>query len=252
MDDSIKPVLKQTELHGSQAGELQIVGYVYMRGKEYRIYALSQAIGRSLEWVKHFSVHAQSDAYGEVIVNDAQSVLAIKLIKEELDLVEKRTANRVQGHHPDGQHHDAQICRQGHVQHCQGTIFESETYCQKCGAPCIEECQYCREPILGMLLKTKWIYYEAPSYCHGCGHPYPWMEERLNTARELLDHDDQLTEGDRKLLWNDLQYVMSDPKADLVPAKKKLINIKLNKASAVVREAVLDLVAKIAVESVKS
>jgi hypothetical protein len=35
---------------------------------------------------------------------------------------------------------------------------------------------------------------------------------------------------DRQKLWDLLQYVMSDPKSDIVPAKKKLIEINLSKA----------------------
>jgi hypothetical protein len=86
--------------------------------------------------------------------------------------------------------------------------------------------------------------YELPYFCHKCGHPYPWMEERLRTARDVLDQDDKLTEDDRKALWPDLKYVMSDPMADLVPEKKKLISFKLGKAADWVREALLDLVAR--------
>jgi hypothetical protein len=77
------------------------------------------------------------------------------------------------------------------------------------------------------------------------------MEDILRTARELLDHDDKLSLDDRNSLWGDLQYVMSDPKADLVPAKRKLIDIKLGKATAYVREVVLDLIAKITAEVLK-
>jgi hypothetical protein len=77
------------------------------------------------------------------------------------------------------------------------------------------------------------------------------MKDRLTTARELLRHDDKLTLEDRNELWDLLQYVMSDPKADLVPAKKKLIEIKLGKATPYVREAILDLSAKIAAEMIK-
>ncbi len=69
--------------------------------------------------------------------------------------------------------------------------------------------------------------------------------------RELLYHDDKLTMDDRTKLWDDLQYVMSDPKADLVPSKKKLIEIRLGKATGYVREIILDLIAKTAAEVVK-
>ena len=80
---------------------------------------------------------------------------------------------------------------------------------------------------------------------------YPWMRERLDTALDLLRHDDELTEDDRNSLWSDLQLVMSDPNADLVPAKRKLIEIKLKKASRYAREIILDVIAKIVAERMK-
>jgi hypothetical protein len=44
---------------------------------------------------------------------------------------------------------------------------------------------------------------------------------------------------------------MSDPKAELVPAKRKLIEFKLENAPKFVREFILDLAAKVIVESAK-
>jgi hypothetical protein len=77
------------------------------------------------------------------------------------------------------------------------------------------------------------------------------MQDRLETARELLEHDDRLSLDERNQLWGLLQYVMSDPKADLVPAKRKLIEIKLGKAAQATREVLLDFLAKVAAESLK-
>jgi hypothetical protein len=77
------------------------------------------------------------------------------------------------------------------------------------------------------------------------------MEDRLQTARELLYHDDKLTEEDRERLWDLLQYVMSSPKADLVPAKRKLIDINLGKAGQVTREIITDLISKTIAEVLK-
>lgn len=77
------------------------------------------------------------------------------------------------------------------------------------------------------------------------------MEDLLRTARQLVEHDDMLSPEDREKLWDDLQYVMTDPKANLAPAKKKLIDIKLGKATAFVREAILDLIAKTTAEMFK-
>jgi hypothetical protein len=70
----------------------------------------------------------------------------------------------------------------------------------------------------------------APPFCHNCGKPYPWMEDRLQTAKELLYHDDKLSLEEREKLWGLLRYVMSDPKSDLAPAKKKLFEIGIAKA----------------------
>jgi len=77
------------------------------------------------------------------------------------------------------------------------------------------------------------------------------MEDRLQTARELLYHDDKLTEDDREELWPLLKDVMSNPKDDLTPARRKLIDIKLGKAGQVTREIITDLIAKTIVEIVK-
>jgi hypothetical protein len=44
---------------------------------------------------------------------------------------------------------------------------------------------------------------------------------------------------------------MSDPKSDLVPAKRKLIDINLVKAAAATREFLTDLVAKYLAEMSK-
>ena len=78
------------------------------------------------------------------------------------------------------------------------------------------------------------------------------MAERLNTARELLWYDDKLSLEERESLWGLLQYVMSDPKSDLVPAKRKLIDIKLEPALAATREFIENIIAKSIAETLKS
>lgn len=51
--------------------------------------------------------------------------------------------------------------------------------------------------------------------------------------------------------WGLLQYVMSDPKSDMVPAKKKLFEIGIANALPATREFLLDFLAKLAAEIVK-
>jgi hypothetical protein len=151
----------------------------------------------------------------------------------------------------------AQICRQGHIvsMFAESHPEETQDHCIKCGAETVTACLDCKEPIRGYhhvpgigSLNPK----VAPSYCHKCGKPYPWMKDRLQTARELLDHDDKLSLEDRKKLWSLLQYVMSDPKSDLTPAKKKLFEFGIAKALPATREFFLDFLAKLGAEVIKS
>ena len=67
----------------------------------------------------------------------------------------------------------------------------------------------------------------------------------------VLYHDEKLSIDDKNKLWDQLKYVISDPKSTLVPAKKKLIEFDLAKAASVTREFVLDAIARIAVEAAK-
>lgn len=250
-----KVVLKQTILRGSnEPGVIQRVATVYIDGREYRVSAPPEATGDALEWVPHFTVRRDDDSGfgGEIDATDVDplGILALKYVEDELKS-QKREANKVPGRHPGGFHCDAQICVNGHVQQCDGSPFEPKAHCATCGASCIDKCPHCNEPIRGVQLYRPAEEYSRPQYCRGCGQPYPWMAERLRTAHELLRHDDKLTLEERNDLWDLLQYVMSDPKADLVPAKRKLIEIKLGKATGPVREFFLDLLAKIVVESAK-
>jgi len=149
----------------------------------------------------------------------------------------------------------ARICENGHViTRYAESGGKVEDYCSECGAKTITVCGHCEQKIRGHLHPSMPSIHEepAPKFCHKCGKPYPWMENRLQTAKELLYHDDKLSLEDREKLWGLLQYVMSNPKSDLVHAKKKLIEISLGKATATIREAVLDLLAKYFAEMSKT
>jgi hypothetical protein len=43
----------------------------------------------------------------------------------------------------------AQLCKQGHIQHCDGSPFNESVHCTVCGSKCIDECMHCQEPIRG-------------------------------------------------------------------------------------------------------
>lgn len=246
-----KVVLTQTVLRGSNSDSQQEVATVFIDENEYRVYAPSAAKGPVLEWISHLSVRRPAGTLWEEDAVASSKELALRLIGQELETQVQETL-RADGTHPDGIHCSAQICRNGHIQYCDGMPFDPKTHCTRCGASCIHECPSCKEPIRGAQQFQDTTHYSLPRFCHGCGHPYPWMADRLDTARDLLWHDDHLTLEDRETLWKDLQYVMSDPKADLVPAKRKLIEIRLAKAGEFVRVSIIELIAKTVAEVFKS
>jgi len=248
-------VIENAVLYGlADDNACQRIATAYINGDTYTVVAPAKLTGEALQHVDHFSVREPSkealDWGAEFVVTDDRKGAILRAVAEELHK-RKRDASRGEGRTPDGIYHDAQICIRGHVQSSGGFPFKAGEHCTKCGSPCIDECEKCREPIRGQVASSKFIGYTPPSFCHACGRPYPWMGDRLQTAKELLYHDDKLKEDDREKLWDLLQYVLSDPKSDLVPAKKKLISINLEKATAATREFVENIIAKYAAEMSK-
>jgi hypothetical protein len=164
----------------------------------------------------------------------------------------KRDGRRLHGYN------DAQICLQGHVinMFAETDPGRNEEHCSRCGSPTILACLHCKELIRGYHHDAysgvvEPVPTEPRPFCHKCGKPYPWMEDRLQTAKELLYHDDKLSFEDREKLWGLLQYVMSDPKSDMALAKKKFISIMLENAAAETKDFVQGVLAKLGAEMMK-
>jgi hypothetical protein len=61
-----------------------------------------------------------------------------------------------------------------------------------------------------------------------------------------------LTHDEKEELWGLLHYVMANPIAELAKGKMALIKINMEKAVGPIKDLVLDLAAKMAVEAIKS
>ena len=243
------------------AQDMQLVATLYVDGRDYRVYAPERAHGNALDWAEHFTVRTQSSgnfSFGaDITIEDDRKAPLIQATVDEL----KRHALESEiwgseGNLQDGNFYPAQICLHGHVINADGHIvltggIRKDEHCQQCGSRCIHRCEHCEAPIRGKQTMAHGDYVR-PSFCYKCAKPYPWMEDRLQTARELLWNDDNLSLEERNSLWDLLQYVMSDPKSDLVPAKRKLIDIKLGGAVAATREFIENIIAKSIAETFKS
>ena len=180
-----KFVLDQATLHGSDDLDLrQRVATVYVNRVQYDVTAPPEAKGDAVDWTRHFVVRQKAGLDADEEVEGALRVFILRGVEEELKS-QKKKATRVPGKHPDGKHCATQICLNGHVLHCDGHPFDSKAHCTQCGSSCIDECPKCEEPIRGVQIYASVSDYVRPQFCHGCGKPYPWMEDRLNTAQSL-------------------------------------------------------------------
>src|SRR5262249_45611479 len=103
-----------------------------------------------------------------------------------------------------GHHTTAAICLRGHVATADVQNHEAQVtkFCRKCGAAIITMCQHCRTAIHGHFVPpgasgvggTLGV---VPAYCHECGKPYPWTEEKLTAAKDLADEVEELSAEDR-------------------------------------------------------
>ncbi len=89
-----------------------------------------------------------------------------------------------------------QVCLNGHVinDRYNESPQNNKKHCPECGELTITQCINCHADIPGYYNSTKVaaLYTEpAPSYCHNCGKPYPWTENKLKAAKELIELQEQ-------------------------------------------------------------
>lgn len=104
-----------------------------------------------------------------------------------------------------GTYRTAQVCKNGHV--ITSNIHNSahlSNFCPECRAETITSCPNCNTPIRGeydVPGVISFSTYTPPKYCHHCGYPFPWTEEKINSISKLLDMQDQLTEEEKKTFY---------------------------------------------------
>ena len=100
-----------------------------------------------------------------------------------------------------GTYRTAQVCKSGHV--ITSNIHNAahlSNFCPECRAETITSCPNCNTPIRGeydVPGVISFSTYTPPKYCHHCGYPFPWTEEKINSISKLLDMQDQLTEEEK-------------------------------------------------------
>lgn len=156
-----------------------------------------------------------------------------------------------------GYYDTAQICLNGHIisRSINGNSSVMEKFCTKCGAETICKCLNCGERIRGryevegiidLTIDTS----PAPSYCHNCGNPYPWTEDALESARMIIDEEEQLNAADRENLKKSLPDLLSDtPRTSLAVLRfKKAMSF----VGTITKDALMKFAVSLACDAAKS
>ncbi|WP_265324310.1 DUF2321 domain-containing protein [Listeria monocytogenes] len=147
------------------------------------------------------------------------------------------------------------ICMNGHqLSVTSNRSFDPDEFCPKCGASVISTCQSCHVPIEGWYESEGFAYIgprnaEKPYYCKKCAAPYPWTEQILNNATELIALDDNLSDEDKQLIKTAIPDLLVDtPKTQLAEAKFKKV---FPKVSTFVKDSMYNLLVDVLSETAK-
>jgi hypothetical protein len=150
-----------------------------------------------------------------------------------------------------GDYDTALVCLNGH------TINDSfhdypqfnSKFCKKCGAAGITNCPKCNAFLRGHLRGVLSVHEEPPApYCYNCGLPYPWTEEALKAANDLIDlsHLADSEKADYKQAI--LDTTKDTPRARVAVEKLKRYSAKVGKPIA---DGVKEIITNIAAEAIK-
>ena len=154
----------------------------------------------------------------------------------------------------DSYYDTAQICMNGHVINSMAKDHpqSNQEFCSDCGEKTIAECPSCNSNIRGHYHVSGVIgfsEYRAPSYCFGCGKPYPWTTSRLEAATELADELEGLTSEEKEKLKSALpELVKNGPKTVVAETRFKKI---IKKSGADAYEGMKSILIDVVSEAVK-
>ncbi|MCC3736399.1 DUF2321 domain-containing protein [Staphylococcus hominis] len=148
---------------------------------------------------------------------------------------------------------DATICLNGHVVSKNEANYSK--FCKVCGKETISNCQHCKTPIQGVIFIPNSMpvsKYNRPNYCHSCGKAYPWTEQVINNAVELVSLDDQLSDEYKEIIKSALpDLVVDSPDTPLAQAKyKKYMSNATNYIQDSVRNLLIDVVSETVKKSI--
>lgn len=148
----------------------------------------------------------------------------------------------------------AEMCPNGH--HTTTSVETSpelrSKFCAECGEATFTTCGHCKDQIRGHYHVPGVIGFwdwSPPNYCHSCGKPYPWTEQRLASAREMADEIDELSPKDRAVLKQSIIDLGKDsPRTQLAASRYAKLRKKMGATASSTLDQVVGVLATAAVK----
>ena len=148
----------------------------------------------------------------------------------------------------------AEVCPNGHytTNSVENSPELRSPFCPQCGLATFTLCSHCKAKVRGeyyvpgvIVVGSKW----SPSnYCFNCGNPFPWTEQKVAAAQELVD-ELELDEADSESLKQSIPDLSSDnPRTELAVSRYRRIT---SKATGIAASALEKAVLALATEAAK-
>ncbi|MBU3111772.1 DUF2321 domain-containing protein [Clostridium lacusfryxellense] len=157
-----------------------------------------------------------------------------------------------------GFYHTAQICLNGHVvtNSFDKNVARRQDFCDKCGSKTIVNCTNCNATIHGNYqVEGVWNLQStestSPAYCYNCGNPYPWTETALESAKILINEDENLNSDEKLLFCKTLPELIVEsptPKTQVAIVRFKKL---LSKTASYTADGLRDIFIDVASETIK-
>jgi len=154
----------------------------------------------------------------------------------------------------------AQVCINGHIitDSVQISPQINQKFCDICGSPLITKCPHCKADLRGRkhikdvtsMSGGRVVYLnKAEHFCYQCGKPYPWLESKLQDARELINDLEGISVEEKDVLTKSIDEIIKEtPKTEIAAIKFKKI---LSKYSKPIVEAFRNILIDIVSETTK-